>query len=314
VLRGFLRLVVCVCVAWLVPGGCGGQEVVWKDSVRLPGLQQHIRSSLPLLKLRISTEVSYSMTFSTLLFLNWQREKNANQFALLHNLRYRSTLGNGRGFLLTTVITHNLGLQCFFDSITRFQPDENIIDSRLDFRITRHLSWSLVSNVSTRLFNGYDYQVNDSGMTVRTLNSSFLTPLFWMLSTGFTVTMTNFGSLSFGLTGGKLTYVHNRRIYDAGGPDPFFGVPGSKGYLLEYGWSLHLLIDRDIFSRVHWNCDLLLFKNLNNAPDLAIRNLFSIRINKFLKASMQTRLYYEEQVSRRIQLENLVSVGFWFLL
>jgi len=42
--------------------------------------------------------------------------------------------------------------------------------------------------------------------------------------------------------------------------------------------------------------------------------LFAYRINRFLKTSLQTKLFYDEDVSRQLKMENLLSIGFDFHL
>jgi hypothetical protein len=69
------------------------------------------------------------------------------------------------------------------------------------------------------------------------------------------------------------------------------------------------MIEKDILKKLHWNFDLLLFKNYNTPPDMILKNLFGLRINRFLKTSLQTRIFYEEKLSRQLQFENILSVG-----
>ena len=63
---------------------------------------------------------------------------------------------------------------------------------------------------------------------------------------------------------------------------------------------------------VRWNCDLLFFKNYKKPVDMTLRNLFGIRINKFLKTTVQTRILYEKKIIDHLQVENMISIGFYF--
>jgi len=73
---------------------------------------------------------------------------------------------------------------------------------------------------------------------------------------------------------------------------------------------MHVLIDKEIGRWGKWDCDILVFKNFNKPVDLVLKNLIGIKINKFIKTSIQTRLIYEEDVSKSLQMENLISLGF----
>ncbi len=156
--------------------------------------------------------------------------------------------------------------------------------------------------------------IDDSGTRKRILNSGFFTPLLWTFATGITLLLPRNGKVAFGVAAGKITCILNRQVYQDQGIESFYGVPESHGYNFEYGLSLQLLIDKDLLSRVHWNCDLLLFKNYQKPVDLTLRNNFTIKISKFLQASVQTRILYEEAVCKSLQIENVVSLGFYFHL
>jgi len=291
-----------------------GQEVIWRDTVRLVRLNEIPGDGTSLINLRFAQVLEYSLNFSTLFFLNWQHEKNTDQLTILQNIRYQSVLDNNRNFKLSNTFVHNLGLQVFFDSVTWFQMDDNTLDTKLEILLHRNLSYTFASNLNSRIFNGYDYHADPSGNPVRRLNSAFLTPLVWTFSTGLGWSWPRFGNINFGISSARLTVVRDKRVYEESGTNGFYGVPPDKDHLFEYGLSMHLLVDAEFKKRIHWICDMLLFKNYNDPIDMVLKNLVDVRINKFLKTSIQTRLFYEERVSKNLQVENLISVGFFFSL
>ena len=262
-------------------------------------------------KVSYEQELDYSFSFSNFLFLNWHHDKNANQSILLQNLKYKFSLSGDSLVRFSGSFLHNLGLQSYFDSLTKIQTDDNTLNTRFDIRIHKNLNFTINSILTSRFMNGYDYSVDDSGSIVKILNSSFCTPLLWTFSGGFSVKWQGFGSFNLGLSTAKLTYVRDKSIFEKQKVTKFYGVPEGKGHLFEYGLSLQFLADKEFFKRVRWNCDLLVFKNYTSPVDVTLKNNFGIRINRFLKASIQTRVFYEETVSRSIQLENLVIFGFY---
>lgn len=310
---GKRRGLVLLCT-WLMSLIGGGQNLVWKDTVALVFLKNPADPGISLVKFCFSQNLEYSFTFSNMLFLNWQRGNSNSQASFQQQLKYRLQLNNTRNFTINTSFVHNLGVQFFFDSITRFQPDENTMDTRIEIRIRKNVTFSVLSNLTTRLFNEYDYSSCQASTLLKTLNSSFLTPLLCTFSAGFGWTVPRFGTLSLGLSAAKFTWIRNREIYDQQDILEFYGVPKNKSYLFEYGLSIHLMIDKNFLNRVQWNCDVLIFKNYKKPADLIMKNLLGIRINKFLKASIQTRLYYEEEKSKNVQIENLISIGFYFIM
>lgn len=286
------------------------QDLCWKDTVKLCRIKNLFSPFQPLLQWRFSQEMDYSLSFSDFLQINRPKVNKSNQFSLLQNVRLQTVLERQEYFKFSNDFLHVLGVQFFIDSITRFQFDENSVDTRLDIKIYRNFSSTLNSILTTRIFNDYNYSINDSGMLVRSLNSGFLTPLVWTFSLGFCWNWRSVISLNFGLSSVRLTYVRDKRVYSTTGADTFYGVPRDKPALLEYGFSLRMIIDKTFKEKISWKCELQLFKNYKMPLDISIKNNIDIRITRFLKTSIQTRIYYEESQSRPIQLENLISVGF----
>ncbi len=302
---------VWLCV-WLLSPAAGGQELVLKDSMILVSIKNLADPGISLVKFRINQEFSYSCTFANILFMNWQHGDHLNLVSLLHHINYRSQVTNNRNISINNSFEHDLGIQYFFDSISQFQPDENTMETRISIRIRKNFSISFFSNITTRIFNSYLFTTGQSGDLLTTLSASFLTPFIWTFSTGLGWTFPRLGTLSLGLSAAKFTWICNRDVFETLGVEKFYGVPEEKLFIFEYGLGLHLLVEKNFMKRVSWNCDLQIFKNYQKPVDLIMKSLIGIRINRFLKTSIQTRLNYEKDVSSRIQVENIVSLGFYF--
>jgi hypothetical protein len=304
-------LLACIC---LMPIGLFGQNLVWRDSLILVSLGQLTAPDSDLVKFRIDQDLEYSLTFSNMLLLNRKEGPNINQVSVLHHLKYESRFNKDRKIKIVNSFVHDLGLQCIFDSLSRFEPDENTLDTRLEFRLLENFNLSVFSRLSTRFFNSYVYITDQAGKSCKTRNESFFTPLLMTISAGFNWVVPRFARVSFGLSSSKLTYILNKGIFDRINVPFFYGVPRGKNHLLEFGLSLHVLIDHDLSERIHWSSDVLLFKNYLKPVDLVLDNQVGIRINKFLKTSIKTQISYESEVSRNLQIENMISLGFYFSL
>ena len=262
----------------------------------------------------LSHSLDYSLTTNLYFLVNWLHDDKENQISMFQKFKYQCFLQTNGNLRLTNTFVHNLGIQHFFDSITRFNIDDNTLTSRIELPIVKKLSFTFDSRITTRLMNGFDIKTNDSGDLVRVLNSSFLTPLICTFSAGLGYSMKDIGSLSIGISAAKLTYILNRHIFEVRGIKSYYGIDEGDSHLLEYGLSFQIMIDKNILKLIHWNFDLLLFKNYNSRADLTVKNLFDLRLGKFFKTSFQTRVLYEEKLSRSLQFENILSVGFNFQL
>ena len=296
----------------LLIAGAETQTLIWKDdrlrvfADSLPGL------CLP--EVKFKQQLEYSFSFTTDLFMNWKHDGNVSQVVLLQNFNYKFSVSGDSTLHFSGSFTHDLGFQSYFDSISRFQPDDNTLNTRFEIRLCKNLNVTCNSSLNTRFMNAYDYVPGIGSTSRKTLNSSFCTPLILTFSGGFSMTWKKLGSLNLGVTSAKLTWIRDKSIFEKQQVTTYYGVPVGKDHLLEYGLSLQFLADKELSRRLHWNCDLLLFQNDHSPVDVTLKNNFGIRINHFLKASIATKILYEEKVCRSVQMENLVTLGFYFHL
>jgi hypothetical protein len=290
------------------------QELSMKEMIARYLLRNSFKiGSLPG-KIRFTDEMDYSLTANGFILVNWLLDDKVNQVNAFQNLKYHCSLQNDKTFMFSGTFAHSLGFQHYFDSITKVNIDDNNITARLDIKIDGRIVFTINSIISSRLLNGFDYLSTDSGTQIRVLNSSFLTPLIWTMSFGIGYIWKDLGSATLGISSGKLTSILNKQIFSIRGITSYYGIEQGKTHLLEYGFTFQFLIDKDIFRIFHWDCDLLLFKNYDSPVDLTFKNLFGLRINKFFKATLQTRICYEEKLCKHLQFENLLSVGVYFHL
>ena len=287
------------------------QDISWDPALHSLVFKPH----LPRLSGSYSqnNELSYSIAVTGYSSVNETKDRSAWQLAFFQTLKYKFTFSSRR-FHLSHDLTHDLGLLYYIDSISKFQTDENTLTTRLSYDASGFLQFTASSILKTRIFNAWDIATAQDGSQVRTLSSSFLTPLICTFSCGFGFILPKTGILDIGVSSAKLTYIYDRGIFEKTGLEQFYGVARGKRSCFDYGLSLHLLIDRALGNRLHWNCDLLLVKAANVSPDLSLKNLFAYRINRFLKTSLQTKLFYDEDVSMQLKMENLLSIGFDFRL
>jgi len=259
------------------------------------------------------SEFDYSLSLSGCFFLNGQAGGTAGQLAFIQNLRYKIKLSSKR-FQVSGDFVHNLGMIYFIDSTAKIQTDDNTLTARLSFEAAKYVQFTASSILVTKFFNARELLPGSDGTLAPTICSSFCTPLVCTFSGGFGFVLKKTGSLDIGLGSARLTYIMDRGIFERTGRDACFGVEKGHDSFFEYGLSLHLLIDRNLGSNLQWNCDLLLFKAGNSAVDLTLKNLFAFRINRFIRTSLQTKLFYDEDVNLMLRMENLVTVGFGFHL
>ena len=288
-----------------------GQTLRWSNSSVISRLDATDTSALGF---QIGQNVDYNLVFTNILYANWSQSDHSDFISFSHLLKYKNQFSGKRRIRVSNLFSHELGIQYYFDSISRFHPDETTLDTRMDFALGKNFSFILNSIISTRLFNAWLYTKGPYGGTTRNMTAGFLTPFILTLSAGLGFQIPRTGNLTLGLSSARLTVLCNNQIRKQNPSGEVFGVPAGKNHRFEYGLSLRLTIDRDLIRNFHWNFDLLAFQEYLKPAGLSLKNLLAVRIGRYFRASLQTRLIYEEKISRHLQLENMISGGLYFAL
>jgi hypothetical protein len=271
-----------------------------KDSVAVPG--QLIRGIL-------TQDLAYYLSFSASRYDPGGSGNSRNILILLQSLKYRVQYKKDSILSFLNSITHDLGGQFFCDSIAQIHPDETTLATRLVCNPKKFLNLSFTSDLTSCLINNYSFDTDQNGKLHRTPTCSFLTPLVLTFSLGFGHSWPGSFDLNFGVTSAKLTWIRNRNIPGAQNSQSFYGVPKGKRYLFEYGLSFRFLADKDVCGKIHWNCDLLLFKNFLSCMDVSLKNILTLKLGKFIRTSIQTKILYGEKTGKNFRIENNVDIG-----
>jgi hypothetical protein len=299
----------CLFTGLWWPGCSHSQELFFNDSL-LVGIDVQLPGDNSLVLFRFRQQFDYKLSFSGLINFQWEHDPAANHVALLGNLNYNSSITNERRLKFQASVIQDLGFQIFFDSITRFFPDATSIISQLEVKINRCFIYSVNTNLTSRIFNDYRYLPDQNGDLVKRMQSGFLTPMIVNFSSGFGWNLPSWGSVSLGLTGGKFTFIRSREIFGILKVEKYYGVLAGKQTLIEYGISLLVTIDRNLAKTLKWTCEMMLFKNYIKPVDITVKSLLEWRFGRNLSGSLQTRLFYEEAVSKKLQIDNIITLGF----
>jgi hypothetical protein len=287
------------------------QDLNWDPALRrlvVKGMQDQ-RGTRP----EVMGGLDYNLTLTGFSQVNENQGKGRGQLSFLQDLKYKLKISVSR-FQLSNELVHSLGFLYYIDSTGQFQPDENSLTTRLSIEISTPLSLTATTVLTSRIFNHKETFPDENGSLCSMVSSSFLTPLICTFSGGFGLQLAQKVRLDIGLSSAKLTFLLDTTVFGRLGRTVFCGVNRGRRNYLEYGLSLHFTADRTIARKLMWYCDLLLFKADGAQIDLSLRNIFAYRIGKFMKTSLQTRLMYDEDVSLKLRMENLLSVGFSFHL
>ncbi len=178
------------------------------------------------------------------------------------------------------------------------QGDEKIRknDDRLEFNSKLGLDaykariyYTLLFNFRSQFAPGYNYPRTDSSRYI----SKFAAPAFTLLALGIDFKPKDYFSVFLSPVTARVIIVNDDSLSDAGA----FGVdPGDK-YRAEVGAYLNSRFQKDIMTNVNFMMKLDLFSNYQEDPqniDVNWEMLLSLKVNKFITASLGAQLIYDD--------------------
>lgn len=169
------------------------------------------------------------------------------------------------------------------------------------------LFYAALLNFQSQFQPGYYYYGNDSN----TLLSRFFSPAYLLVSLGLDWKPADYFSLYFSPATGKFTFVMDQDLADQGafGVDPLTvdqntgEITKGKNIRSEFGAYLTAKFKKDIVKNVTLETKLDLFENYTDKVadnkkniDVNWTVLISMKINKFLVASLGTELIYDHNI------------------
>lgn len=167
--------------------------------------------------------------------------------------------------------------------------------------------YALQGDYRTQFAPGYVYENNT---VVGRAVSDFNSPGYIQLALGLDYKPVEYFSVTFAPAAGKITLVNRQYLADEGAFGVEKAVRDTAGNIithgkrsrLEFGGRLILRFKKDIFKNVNLDSYLDLFSNYSNNPgniDVVFNNLLTMKINKYLSASVICQMLYDDDVIRQ---------------
>ncbi|WP_153799332.1 DUF3078 domain-containing protein [Foetidibacter luteolus] len=227
-------------------------------------------------------------------------------YYLLHR-KGKHTWDNNLDFFFGYVQTTSLG--------SRKNDDRVDFVSKYGYTVDSSRKWYIsgLYNFRTQLFDGLTYVTRDSGI----LNSTFLSPAYTLLSAGMDYKPNSDFSLFLSPLTSRWVLVASKRLYKDGA----YGVPKGRRIINEMGAFASLNYTKTIWKNVSYKGRMDLFSNYRSNPlntDIYFTNFVTFKINKYLSASYNLDMIYDDDVklfgpnknSPGLQLKSLIGIGF----
>jgi hypothetical protein len=182
------------------------------------------------------------------------------------------------------------------------------------YELSKNKKWylTLLVNFRTQFDKGYNYP-NDSVVI-----SKFMAPGYLIAGIGITYSPKNWFYLYLSPASGRFTFVLDTALANQGA----FGVAKGKQVRGEFGPYLRADLNKDLWKNINITSTLELFtdylKDFGNI-DVNWSLLITLKVNKWLAASIQTQLIYDNDVmiqtspdempGPRTQFKEMIGVG-----
>ncbi|HSU50894.1 MAG TPA: DUF3078 domain-containing protein [Segetibacter sp.] len=242
---------------------------------------------------------------------NWAAGGDKFSLALNSYFNYYLFYRNGRQNWDNN-LDFNFGLLQSTSTGTRKNDDRLDVLSKYGYNFDGRWFLSGLFNFRTQLFDGYNYSSSE-----KTLSSTFLSPAYMLTSIGFDYKPSpKFSAFISPLTS-RWVIVASNKLAKRG----LYGVDSGKHVINEFGAFASINVLRPMSNNVSYKGRMDLFSNYRNNPgniDIFFTNYFAFKINKYLAATYNLDMIYDDDLrifgkngnSASLQLKSLIGIGF----
>jgi len=176
-------------------------------------------------------------------------------------------------------------------SAGEFRKSEDITElhSKYGRTVSEKTQYAVFLDAATQLDEGYNYP-NDSVVV-----SEFIAPLNVIAGTGVDWIPAKDVSVLIAPVTGKMTFVS-----DTASVDPtIYGIDSGRMARFEFGASLTAKVERKVMDNITMSATVSLFSNYFDNPqnlDLLWDVLINMKVNKYVTASITTRMVYDHDI------------------
>lgn len=242
---------------------------------------------------------------------NWAAGGDKFSLAINSYVNYYLFYRNGRQNWDNN-LDFNFGLLQSTSTGTRKNDDRLDILSKYGYNFDGKWFLSGLFNFRTQFFDGYNYSSDD-----KTFSSTFLSPAYMLTSIGLDFKPSAKFSAFISPVTSRWVIVASNRLAAKG----LYGVDSGKHTINEFGAFASINVVKPMSNNVSYKGRLDLFSNYRNNPgnvDVFFTNYFAFKINKYLAATYNLDLIYDDDVrlfgkegrSPGLQLKSLIGLGF----
>jgi len=239
---------------------------------------------------------------------NWQGGGDKNSFSAVGFLNLFGVLREGRNLWQNTL---DLGYGYINTTSLGSRKSDDRIDllSKYGYQVSSKWYTGALFNFRSQFASGFTYEKDVNGVETKTLTSKFMAPAYVLLSLGFDFKP----SSAFSVFLSPLTerwIIVNDAVLSALGA---YGVePGEKSKN-ELGAFVSASLNKNVMENVTFKSRFDAFSNYKHEPsnvDIFWTNILALKVNNYISANIALDLLYDDDAVARLQLRQLLGIGF----
>ncbi len=256
-----------------------------------------------------------SIQFSQASFSNWAAG-GQNSLGLVAWINFRANYHKGRSVWGNTIdLGYGFNLLGKGNDAKYNKTNDKIeLTTAYGYQLDENKKWflTILMNFKSQFDKGYNYP-DDS-----TVISKFMSPGYLIGGIGITYSPAKWFLVYLSPSSGRFTFVMDKALSDSGA----FGVDRGKTMKGEFGPYMRAELNKDLAKNINLTSTLELFTDyLHKFGNIDVNwsLLLSLKVNKWLAASIQTQLIYDDDVmikfdpkkpgAPRTQFKEMLGVG-----
>ena len=239
---------------------------------------------------------------------NWQGGGDKSSFSAVGFLNLFGILKQGKNLW-----QNNLDLGYGYINTTslgsRKSDDRIDLLSKYGYQVSSKWYAGALFNFRSQFADGYTYEKDVNGAEVKTLTSKFMAPGYILLSPGFDFKPNSAFSLFLSPLTERWIIVNDAVLSALGA----YGVDPGKKSKNELGAFLSATLNKNVMENVTFKSRFDAFSNYKHDPqnvDIFWTNILALKVNNYLSANIALDFLYDDDAIARLQLRQLLGIGF----
>ncbi|GGE08518.1 DUF3078 domain-containing protein [Psychroflexus salis] len=179
-------------------------------------------------------------------------------------------------------------------------------------------SYSTMLNFRTQFANGYEFEQDEQGNEIRTLQTEFMSPAFLQLGLGALWKENDDFRVNISPATGRLIFANSRFTTTPGYVDgDFFGLDEGESLRTEFGASFNAYGKFKLMKNITMENIFNLFSNYLEDPqniDLDYTLNLVMKVNEYISTNFTFQAIYDDNAVKGFQVRQVLGVGLAFQL